>query len=182
MASDWYEQVSGRAIEQGDILANCPVFFVKSSAFPEEIAVGTNFPVEYEVTTYEVVVMSQSCDLQEGQGREKLQQVVLCPVQARSNLPDSHPLKRADALKAAAKGYQPSFFVLDRYEDPGQPLDRDVSIVHFNQVYTLPIEFVRALAERRSPRLRLKSPYREELSRRFGAFFGRIALDTQPRL
>jgi hypothetical protein len=61
---------------------------------------------------------------------------------------------------------------------PGTPrlMKREPSLVHFRQIYTLPLEFISEFAAGRGPRLRLKSPYREALAHRFGGFFQRVGL------
>jgi hypothetical protein len=168
MASNWFEVVSGTSLEQGDIVSNCPVYSVIYPSDPEkEVS-------DIDKTTYELIILSQSCDLVEG--RENVSSVVLCSIASMEqiNRMEKHALKRKGRLEQAAKNKEPAFFVLDRFEHP--TLGRDISVVHFRNVYTLPIPFLRQLASNGSERLRLRTPYREALAHQFAAFFGRIAL------
>jgi hypothetical protein len=168
MPTTWFEVVTGRTLEQGDIISHCPIY---SPAFPS----SPDQPVtEIEEFSYDVIVMSQTCDLV--MDREKLSHVVLCPLQSQSEIANSlgHPLANKGALKNAVKHKEPAFFVLA--ESNHERLLREISVVHFRQVYTLPVGFLRAIAEQRGERLRLCSPYKEALANRFAAFFGRVAL------
>jgi hypothetical protein len=167
MPTAWFEVVTGRTLEQGDIISHCPIY---SPVFP-----SPNQPVtDVEEFSYDVVVMSQSCDLMID--REKLSHVVLCPLENQSDIANSpgHALANKGALRNAAKHKEPAFFVLA--ECNHDRLRREISVVHFRQVYTLPVGFLRTIAEQRGERLRLCSPYKEALSNRFAAFFGRVAL------
>jgi len=55
----WYEvQNANAALAQGDIFYSCPVIVPPLELIP-------NQRVEVEVDTYDVIVMSQSCDLEQ---------------------------------------------------------------------------------------------------------------------
>jgi hypothetical protein len=168
MSTDWFEVVTGRTLEQGDIISDCPIY---SPVFPS----SPDQPVtEVEEFSYDTIVMSQSCDLVID--REKLSHVVLCPLWSQSEIANDsrHPLAGKGMLKNAAKHKEPAFFVLAGCNHERQ--HREISVVHFRQVYTLPVGFLRTIAEARGERLRLRSPYKEALSNRFASFFGRVAL------
>jgi hypothetical protein len=180
VAKSWYKLVRGGGLEQGDILRDCPIFFFDKVPLSEDVSVGEEPEVEWQANDYDVIVLTQSCDLQIGQGAQKVQQVVLCPLQTLTEVrkdPD-HTIKNNGLLKEAAAMKLPAFFVLDGFNSSKHPaLNREVSVVRFQQVYTLPIEVARRVAQRRGWRLRLKSPYKEALSSRFGTFFARLGLD-----
>ncbi len=53
---------------------------------------------------------------------------------------------------------------------------RELRIVNFRRVYSLPLTFVRQVAARRGRRLRLLRPYREHLSQAFARYFMRVGL------
>jgi len=179
VADGWYEIVNGPDVEQGDLLNNCPIFFLENLPLPEDAP--SEGETDGTVQVYDVVVLTQSCDLQRGQGRQKVRHVVVCPIQARSDIEKdgSHILHQKGLIKKATKNELPAFFVIPPYctEDAGE-LTRELGVVAFQQVYTLPIEVISKVAERRSPRLRLVPPYREALSSRFASFFGRVALPS----
>ncbi len=111
-ANDWYEIVVGDSLEQGDIFRDCPIYRLEDMR-PSAIEDVESAPV-IEVFLYDVVVLSQSCDLQVGQGKQKIQHVVLCPIQGRSAVENNkeHVLSKKGMLGKAAKGEHPAFCCL----------------------------------------------------------------------
>jgi hypothetical protein len=168
MPTSWYEVVQGDTLETGDIILGCTVY---SPIFPE---VPTDPVSEVDAVVYDLIVLSQSCDLVIG--REKLSQVVLCPILQKSQIESdlNHALRTRGALTQAAKNKEPAFFILQASDHP--ECLREISAVHFREVFTLPVSFLRRVAEEKGARLRLCSPYKEALAARFAAFFGRVAL------
>jgi len=64
----WYEVVSIEDdLMQGDFIKNCPVVIPPSEIFDD---------IEVRIINYDVVIMSQSCDLVQ----RKLDLVLVCPV------------------------------------------------------------------------------------------------------
>ncbi len=57
-----------------------------------------------------------------------------------------------------------------------------IQVVEFPSAYSIPINFLRSFAGAQGKRLRLRSPYKEQLSHAFGNFFPRVALpiDIKP--
>ena len=183
--NDWYDVVNTADLEQGDILSNCPIFLIDKIDIPDLLDENGELTPVFDVVTYDVIVLTQSCDLQLGQGRQKIQHVVLCPIEKKSNIEKvvNHVLSPKGMLKKASKGEHPGFFVIEAFADSAHiSLDREIGVVHFQQVYTLPVAFLRDYAAMSGPRLRLKSPYREALSNRFASFFGRVALKNPVRI
>lgn len=174
MADEWFEIVSGSALEQGDILLECPVYSLASDAVIEEGA---------EVTTYiepiDAIILSQSCDLVEG--REKIAQVVLCAAPTLTEIwaTAGHALFKKENQSNLVNFRLNNLHPLERCTLSDLP--REFSVVHFSNLYTLPIPFLRAHAAKYDKRLRLRSPYRELLSQRFSYFFNRIALCETPK-
>jgi hypothetical protein len=73
MAKDypWYEIVEGdELLLQGDFISECPIIVP-----PSELITGAQ-EVNTRVVAYNVVIMSQSCDLVQG----KLDLVLVCPI------------------------------------------------------------------------------------------------------
>ena len=64
--------------------------------------------------------------------------------------------------------------VLAPCELPG--LEREVRVVDFHRLYTLPLQFLRKRAGDEGRRLRLQPPYREHLSQAFARYFMRVGL------
>ena len=159
----WYAVVSGTdGIEQGDLLLDCPVFS------PPEIPDSNSEPEVIRIRR-EVIVMTQSCDLQ----HQKAKEVLLCGLYQRSSIPQNHKLSRIDNLEQARKGSLPGVHLLQRCEIGG--FERELTVVDFSRVYSLPFQFVHREASRRL-HLRLLPPYREHLSQAFARFFMRVGL------
>lgn len=164
----WYETVHDDTLEQGDIFENCPVFFP-----PDDLA---EMPLVEAVFTWkeqDVVVLSQTCDMVVG--REKISEALLCPVWLRSELTEGL-LATSKGMEEARRGNLPGFHVLASCELPG--FEREVRVVDFRRVYSLPLSFLRRRAATTEGRLRLLTPYREHLSQAFARFFMRVGLPT----
>jgi hypothetical protein len=165
-AYPWYEAVNGDEIEQGDILEACPVFLP-----PDDVVVGVAAPVVFQWEERDGVVMSQTCDLVKG--REKVSEVLLCPVWQRPELTEGF-LATAKGMEEARRGNLPGFHVLAACELPS--FAREVRVVDFRRVYSLPLGFVRRQAAGAAERIRLLPPYREHLAQAFARFFMRVGL------
>src|SRR5437660_5516471 len=73
---DWYSTVTGRDLEQGDLLLRCPVPQVDSIDVPLPETIGV------VVDDRDLVVMSQTCDLV----NEKINEVMLAAVRDYGDL------------------------------------------------------------------------------------------------
>ncbi|MBI2927846.1 MAG: hypothetical protein HYY24_19310 [Verrucomicrobia bacterium] len=167
MDDPWYRAVHGSDLEQGDILENCPVYRPRTDP-----AIAEPDTVVFDEDLHDVIVVTQSCDL--ALGREKVSEILLCPVWRRSELNAPHHLSTSRGMEEARRGAVPGFHVLAASSEPG--LQGEVRVVDFRRVYTLPVAFVRRQAEQSSPRLRLLPPYREHLSQAFARYFMRVGL------
>ena len=163
----WYRIVRGDVLEQGDMLESCPVFLPRAD-LPE----SEEETILLDEELRDVAVITQSCDLVPG--REKVSEVLLCPLWNRAQLVPPHYLATAKGLEDARRGIVPGFHILAACDEPG--FEREVRIVDFRRVYSLPLAFVRRQAAKTSPRLRLLPPYREHLSQAFARFFMRVGL------
>ena len=76
-------------------------------------------------------------------------------------------------MEDARKGRLPAFHVLAASAITG--FEREVRVIDFRRVYSLPVSFVRSRAKA-AKRLRLLPPYREHLSQSFARFFMRVGL------
>lgn len=170
MSGDWYSIVEGSDIEQGDIIARCPIFYPIADESGSELA---DYNCTLEFQEYDVIVLSQTCDLVAG--RKKLDHVLLCALFEKSWIDSSseHLLNQKGMMKKASNNELPAYHLINQHVS--QFLSLEVSAVSFRQIYTLPIELLRRVAAERGKRLRLNSPYREELALRFGQFFQRVA-------
>lgn len=164
----WYAIVEGDEIEQGDIFESCPVFL--PSADLGTLDAGSA-EVSFRAARRDVIVLTQSCDL--AKGREKASEVLVCPLWVRSQFVTGH-LSTAKGLEDARRGNLPNVHVLAASDLPGTV--REVRIVDFRRLHTLPIELIRRLAVTTGERLRLLPPYREHFSQAFARSFMRVGL------
>jgi hypothetical protein len=127
--------------------------------------------------------MTQACDLE----HYKVRNVVLCrvlPLSAYRTVWEARLLDRKQnptdkawrrTLEDIAAGHVWNEALLERFEHPEIPVE--VSVVEFQDLYTVPREFLEGLLEARNkPRPRLLPPYRESLSQAFARFFMRVGL------
>lgn len=165
----WYGIVSGDEVQQGDILENCPVFIFPSEA-SIETSRSTGEPLEAFVEYRDVIVMSQSCDID----NKTISEVLLCGVWKRSDFDSTDKMSKKENWEHARKGHMPGYHVLNQCDLEG--LKQDFRIVDFRRVHSLPLELTRKIAGELGDRIRLLPPYREHLSQAFARFFMRVGL------
>lgn len=169
----WYQLVNEEEeIKQGDILENCPVF-----EFPDdlgEINNDENITAKIKQSSQDVIIMSQSCDMVKN--REKLTEILLCVVWKRSAFKKGEYLASNLGMEEARRGNLPAFHVLNECSLPD--FYREVRVVEFRRVYSLPLSFVRRFAIAAGKRIRLLPPYREQLAQAFARYFMRVGLPT----
>jgi hypothetical protein len=159
----WYEVVSGEdELMQGDFIKDCPVVIP-----PSEISDD----IKVRIINYDVVIMSQSCDLVQ----RKLDLVLVCPVWSLNEFEKkSDFFKSKKGKEALRQGNVPGYHLLNKCEIDG--FQTDYLVVDFRNVYSVPFDFIVGLAKGRGKRLRLLPPYREHLSQAFARFFMRVGL------
>lgn len=160
----WYNVVDGAAdLSQGDFIDECPVVVPHSEVSDE---------VQGRVLKYNVVIMSQSCDLVQ----RKLVLVLVCPIWSLSDFgKESSYYKEKKGKEALRRGYLPGYHLLNKFNVETFRTD-DYLVVDFRSVYSVPFDSIVDLAAKRGRRLRLLSPYREHLSQAFARFFMRVGL------
>jgi hypothetical protein len=163
---DWYGLVEGPDILQGDFLNNCPVLLPKD---PNEI---DRDDLDADLQRYDVVVMSQSCDLEQNH----LDLVLVCPHWSLDDFANKGGdfFKSTEGKEQLRKGNVPGYHMLS--ESKVDTMARGIRVVDFRVVYSLPIGFIKAFAEKGGQRLRLLPPYREHLSQAFARYFMRVGL------
>jgi hypothetical protein len=161
----WYSVVQGTDLAQGDLFDRCPVFL------PPADLVELSDEAAFMWEERDVIVMTQACDLVPG--REKVTEVLLCATWCRSDLKSGH-LSTPRGLEDARRGNLPGYHLLAGCEFAG--IVREVRVVDFRRVYSLPLTFMRQRASRAGDRLRLLPPYREHLSQAFARYFMRVGL------
>lgn len=148
---------------QGDFIDTCPVL-IPTSSFREN-------DISARVIEYDVIILSQSCDL----AHRKLDLVLVSPVWNISELESkSDFFKSRKGKESLRQGNISGYHLLNRCKLEG--CENDYLIVDFRNVYGVPLDFIIDLAKDRGKRLRLLPPYREHLSQAFARFFMRVGL------
>jgi hypothetical protein len=173
-AYPWFAGVTGGGLDQGDVLADCPVLAPVVPGDLEAVRRGEG-ELDAEVFTGRLVVMTQACDLAHG----KVDSVVLCPAwsidemeAADVRLGALNSKDRKKHWERARKGEMAAYHLLAEWPELALP----VLVVDFHRIYTAPKDYLSAFAERAGQRPRLLPPYREHLSQAFARYFMRVGL------
>ena len=174
---DWYEVTEGAGILQGDILFRCPVF-QPDKALQWPLALDNQ--QGFRVKALDLVVMTQSCDLE----NDKVQEVLLARLVSWADVVRGELAKGNQSVKASkfrkilVEGGSPALSLLHKRIDTPE---LDWSVVDFHWLHTLPKPYLSAFAASSGPRLRLRSPYREHLAQAFARYFMRVGLPHDAR-
>jgi len=175
MQYPWYEILShSDEIRQGDFIPECPILIPPTNLdFGEGDEI--NFHDTITVKMLDAVVVSQSCDLENG----KVEIVLVCPLLKLGDFfemlpePDRLGKGRTKKLEALKQGNLPAYHLLNRDIDLGL---EDFRVVDFRNVYGVNFEFLKTHTQVINSRARLLPPYREHLSQAFARFFMRVGL------
>ena len=164
----WYEVVdNSEPILQGDFYSSCPVFI--PSAEGNSISEEATVPIE--VMQYDVIVMSQSCDLLQ----KKIDLVLVCPVWNLNEFELKNDfIKSKKGKETLRQGNIPGYHLLNKCEF--DDFEREYTVVDFRETYSLPFSLLKDIAKNQQKRLRLLPPYREHLSQAYARFFMRVGL------
>jgi hypothetical protein len=165
MKFKWYEIAAGSSIEQGDIINECRVVKIPKEITASQINNGV-VDAEWKIID-QAIILTQSCDLIAG----KIDDILVCPLHSQSEM-----RQNASGMENIRKGLLTSCHLLNSCELAG--FQRGPMIVSFRQIYSLPLFYVKDLAESHGNRLRLLPPYREHLSQAFARFFMRVGLPS----
>ena len=169
----WYKKVQykdGAPLEQGDILFNCPYFNVTE--------VGENGDAKAKTILYNVLILSQSCDIANG----KIDKIFVAPLvylsevfeqKEKENGQELGKDKKKNFFKQLSSGKAMSHYLLD--EDANIGLE-DYLVVDFSNSFTISLSTMKELANQQEEIIRLISPYKEHLSQAFARFFMRVGL------
>ena len=150
-------------LQQGDFFSSCPIIIPTIDLQSKEI--------ETVVREYNVVIMSQSCDLLQG----KVDLVLVCPIWTLIEIEEENEFYKSIRWKnILRKGFIPGYHLLNKCSING--FERDFVVVDFKNVYSVPFEYLTELSHKTGNRLSLMSPYKEHLSQAFARFFMRVGL------
>jgi len=175
--TDWYEVVDGSELFQGDILPQCPIVSVLDPiAWP--ILPDVKFSVG--ITGRDLVVMTQSCDLE----NDKIEDVLLAELVSweqtvrNENQRGNRFIQSIQFRRQLIAGNVPGLALLHKRS---RELGMEWSVVNFHRLYSLPKTFLSNFAAALGLRLRLRSPYREHLAQAFARYFMRVGLPHDAR-
>lgn len=165
IAYPWYSEVApSEPLQQGDFVLKCQIIQPSTEAH----RIGQN--ITAIVKEYDVVVMSQSCDLL----TDKIDLALVCPFYSLTELGTIYPEYKSSGKKEKLRqGHVFGMHLLNECSTNG---DSDYLVVDFKSVYALPLPFLKQIALNRTIRKRLLPPYREHLSQAFARFFMRVGL------
>lgn len=158
---------------QGDIIERCPVFRPPVD-LPWPLPDGDALTPEFEASVQDVIILSQSCDLAPNQ-KSDMWLVLLCPIWTISEVGKvSNFLASQVGKEECRRGNLHGYHMIA----PSSHTDwkREVSIVSFREVWSLPLQFITRIAGTLGPRPRIRSPYREHLAQAFARYFMRVGL------
>ena len=168
MKYPWYEVVKGDVISQGDIIMDCPVVII-----PPIGDISEGIELEATMQTIDVIVMTQACDLEQG----NVTDVILCGL-SNANEIKTKKGKTPDSgfFKGVKDGKNVSIHLLNDFNSDSVSCEHRV--VDLRQLYSLPLDTLKAIAGTKEERLRLMPPYREHLSQAFARIFMRVGLPS----
>ncbi len=161
----WYEFVDGTIeIQQGERIENCPIVIPPTNISEEDI--------EVEIREYNVVVLSQSCDLE----NDKIDIVLVAPYWTFSEIEKIKPEYTSKRNKNKFReGLIPGYHLLDKCDL--NEFESEHVIVDFKNIYGVDLKFLREYVKDKK-RVRLLPPYREHLSQAFARHFMRVGLPS----
>jgi hypothetical protein len=172
---EWFEIVDPNEFSQGDIFFSVQI--LKHPLTPAEIKPGRG---SFRIEELDGVILTQTCDLRQ----EEVDLVLFCPIYPLNdivpNLANSNTPKAFESVKKQLwEGKFLAFHMLNICNLEG--FKNDYLIVDLKNPRSLPIEFIKKLAELSPKRIRLKSPYKEYLSQSFARVVMRIGIpDEKP--
>jgi hypothetical protein len=170
----WYEPADSNDLFQGDFIQKCPLTVIKTlqKLEPNEAeAEGVEYKATSEIKKYDVIVMSQSCDI----AHEKLKYVLVCPYWPLSRFQDERPFyKDEEGFIPLSRGNVMGYLLLEKCHIP--KFEKEHLVVSFRHVQSVPFTWLKEFIRGSGTRIRLKSPYREYLSQAFAIFFMRVGL------
>jgi hypothetical protein len=168
----WYEIVEGDDLEQGDVFEACPVFAITLPSTIKDFR-AADYEAHFRALERDVIVMTQSCDLIKD--HPKVMEVLLCQIWKLDELSkDYEYVRQTKGREEIRQGKHPDYHMLNASNLSG--FERPYCIVDFHRVFSLPLDFLRNLAQARGKRLRLLPPYREHLGQAFARYFMRVGL------
>jgi hypothetical protein len=166
----WYTLVqSEKALEQGDFLNDFPIPIPPDDIYDLGMK-EKGIQAKYLVATFDLIVMTQSCDFQKMGDSES---VILCPHEAFLDASKDRSNKN-QLWDQLIREQVISQHILNKCDIENYKFEYQV--VNLRDVYSVPYGYVKKVASRIPYRVRLLSPYKEHLSQAFARQFMRVGL------
>lgn len=157
----------GASLEQGDLLLDIPIFSTR---------VAANGDVQVEIELVDVVIITQTCDLD----NDKVDHVLVAGAQPWPSFANGQYAVGNTAVKSGSfhtnliRGNIPALTLLATADNTTPAIDwtivdfRDLAVIQRSDVD----DYVRGTPNR----LRLRSPYKEHFAQAFARYFMRVGL------
>jgi hypothetical protein len=170
----WYKIVEeSEELEQGDFIDDFPVIVPTYIPNKTEDDKPVLHPKGVE-KRYNLVVVSQSCDLDNG----KLEHVLLCPRVTYSQYIASNVHYGSKAITKGLEdikaGRKHKYCMLNKSDLPD--FLSEIQLVELGTVFSVPHAVFKQMVKPYEKRLRLLSPYKEKLAQAFAYYYMRVAL------
>jgi len=170
----WYTKTNTeKGLNQGDIILDCPIII------PPNNPDYTSW-TDIEIELFDVIILSQSCDLQHG----KIKLVLVAPIFSLDNFILANPHFSDVKLQEAMRmGNLPGYHLLDFYPfETREDLKDKYLVIDFKSVSSVSFEFLNSFVLEKPEYIRVSSPYVEHLSQSYARFVMRVGLpSTIPR-
>ena len=171
---DWYRVFPcSVSLEQGDFLNNFPIPIppAEISEVPAE-PVGLEIKAPYTIERFNIVVMTQSCDLQNFSDNDE---VILCPrVDYLIAASENKKFEGKDGWNKLINGRFIGAYIVNMCEIENHVFDYQV--IDLQRIFSIPLYIVNQVAYNHGDRVRLLPPYRERLAQAFARQFMRVGL------
>lgn len=167
----FWEKCTESTLRQGDYLPKCLVP-VPTPDFDMKARAGDT--VEIPCDEYELIVITQSCDLI---NEPSPQFVVLCPIYPIVKFEEvNEKFKKKGTWNNVLKGRVGGLHLLASPTDPAN--NRKAFVVDFREIYSLPHDYLARRVSDLEYHWRLLPPYLEHFSQAFARHFMRVGLPS----
>lgn len=171
----WYTVVPPESpLAQGDLLNDFGIVLPPAyTGAPVEVEEDEVAVADTTYEDYNVVVMTQSCDLDDMQDNG---QVLLCPRYSLSEAktPTGKSLNNSDGWGKLVRGNIVGAHLINQCDLENFVFEYQV--VDLQRVFGIPLHIVKEVAAKQGSRIRLLPPYREHLAQSFARQFMRVGL------
>ena len=180
----WYDiAVGNEELEQGDFIDNCNVLIPTYTPVEIEAAAPTKqqtFEAKGINEIHDVIIISQSCDLE----NKKIDFVQLCPMISynefvegvKTSSPNTNTKAILRVMNDIRIGRMPRYYML--HASDLDSFNKEIQIVDLGTSYSIPRDVMKQMVASQGNRLRLLSPYKEQLAQAFAYFYMRVALPS----